>query len=874
MARVTHLFTDFSAGELSPKVSSRTDLKLYDRGCQTLENFYVMTQGGAQKRQGTEYIATAHNSVKSVRLIPFIYSEEQAYILEFGEYYVRFFSDGGIVLDTETSQPYVITSPYASTELDAIRLVQSADVMYLTHPDHEPYELLRYGHDDWDLNKVNFYGGPFLTENSYEEITMTPTAIEGAITLTVDEQMDNGDFDTDLTDWTTVERGGGRVRRSASAKMTVMGDGSTWSQGEQKHVTDPSYDYTLTFDISGADMKLSLNSEEEETKGFYSKICSGGSHTISFAPSSDDVYVSFMNDATSGSAVDNVSLKPEVFNEFHEGAYWRIAGTERIEEDIDAENTFTDSIQVDAGASFIFSLSDTWVGTVTLQKSYDKGTTWLDYYTATSNTSVEITEVGDGVYFRAGFKTGDYTSGTANMLLSKLDQYGYIEINKFTDEYEVSGRSKKKLPSTTSTYRWSEGAWSEFRGFPSSIAFFEQRLLYASNTWFPQTLWGSQVDDYDNFNAGTGQDSESYSYTLASSQLNTIQWMLDKKVLIAGSFSGEWKFGDVDEPTTPTSVDAKRQTTYGSAGVQAIPIGHHIIYVQQGKTKVRAMGWDYQIESWQSPDISVLAEHMLEPGVKALAYAGRPDPLILMTTDDGDIACCLYEPANKMNSFSKWTIDGEYESVAVIPGDDRDEIWVSVKRNIDGNDVIYIERFATSLWTDKADAYFSDSALQYKGIPKLVLSGLDHLEGKELALLVNGAVHPNRTVESGTITLQVSGSNVIGGLPFTAALETMQINQGAEMGTSQGRRMNLFEIGVRIYRTLGLSVGFEEDGVDIIPFRSSADPMDSSPPLFTGDKYQQFKRGWSRGQSVYVKSYQPLPCSILGLIVTTKTTDK
>ena len=144
MPRTTLALTSFVSGEFSPKLDGRTDFDKYNSGCKTLENFLVHPQGAATRRVGTQFIAEVKDSTKKTRLIPFEFSTEQTYVLEFGNQYIRFYKDKGQI--TSGGSAYEISSPYLEAELFEIKYAQSADVMYICHPNHAVRKLSRTGH--------------------------------------------------------------------------------------------------------------------------------------------------------------------------------------------------------------------------------------------------------------------------------------------------------------------------------------------------------------------------------------------------------------------------------------------------------------------------------------------------------------------------------------------------------------------------------------------------------------------------------------------------------------------------------------------------------------------------------------------------------
>ena len=171
-AASTHLIqTNFTAGELSPLMEGRVDMAKYQNGCLELENFLVHPHGPAAKRPGFCYIAETKDSSKRSRLIPFEFSTDQAYVIEMGDQYMRFYMDRGQILWTTGGTPYEIASPYTEDELDDVKYCQSADVMYMCHPSHDVYVLERSGHTDWGITEISgasaFTNDPFAAANDY-----------------------------------------------------------------------------------------------------------------------------------------------------------------------------------------------------------------------------------------------------------------------------------------------------------------------------------------------------------------------------------------------------------------------------------------------------------------------------------------------------------------------------------------------------------------------------------------------------------------------------------------------------------------------------------------------------------------------------------
>lgn len=190
MPNVQHIQSNFSGGEISPRLYGRSDLQKYFNAAKTMENFNVMKLGGAVRRSGTRYVATQKDQTKVGRLIPFQYNTTQNYILEFGNLTMRIYRTSGQLIDpTPGGSPTEITTPWSESDLPDLKVTQDADVMILCHPNYTPRKLARTSADDsesstWALTKFPYTDGPFLDVNS-TSTTMYASALSGTgITIT------------------------------------------------------------------------------------------------------------------------------------------------------------------------------------------------------------------------------------------------------------------------------------------------------------------------------------------------------------------------------------------------------------------------------------------------------------------------------------------------------------------------------------------------------------------------------------------------------------------------------------------------------------------------------------------------------------------
>jgi len=383
----------------------------------------------------------------------------------------------------------------------------------------------------------------------------------------------------------------------------------------------------------------------------------------------------------------------------------------------------------------------------------------------------------------------------------------------------------------SSTFIAAPADWSVASGYPSTVALYEQRSVYAGTTQKPQTLWLSAVGNLDDMTSGTAAD-DAMELTLDDS--NIIKWILGSRFLNAGTGEAEWVIssGSTDEAITPTKRKARKISRYGSSFLPAVAVGNAILFVQRVGRKLRELVYDFTQDNYgDPPDLTIFAEHVTKTGIKSYAFQKEPDSILWCVLNDGTLAAVTYNKAQDVTGWHIHTTDGLFEDVATIPVADHDQVWFIVNRTIGGATKRYIEYMAPDFGDDQAQCWFVDSGLQYSGSGATLVSGLDHLEGKSVSILADGAVESNATVLSGSITRTTLSSVVTVGLPFESVLEPMDLETKESDGSSQGRRKKIHSVMVRFYKTLGAKIGSKVGTLDIIPFRTAVDLMGQPPSL-------------------------------------------
>ena len=505
-----------------------------------------------------------------------------------------------------------------------------------------------------------------------------------------------------------------------------------------------------------------------------------------------------------------------------------------------------------------------------------------------SGTSGSITVTASavtGINGDAGFVSTDV--GRLIRFEDSANNWSWMEITAVGSTTSVTATiNGPNLATTTASSGWRLGSFSDTTGFPAVVTFFEQRLVWGATTDRPQSMFFSVSADYENHAPteadGTVLDDSGFVYTIATDQVNTIRWMRAGKVLSVGTAGGEFivSQGDNNSPLSPTNTRVVRQTTFGSAQVTPPQVGNSVLFLQRASRKVREYVYQFESDAYTAPDLAILAEHITEGGVTEMAYQQEPDSVVWMVRSDGVLLGMTYERAQDVIGWHRHIIggtDAKAKSVAVIPSENgaRDDLWCIVSRTINGATVQYVEFMTAGLdegQTTTTNATFLDSMLTYNGGAVQTLQGLDHLEGETVSILADGATHPDKTVSSGSITLDRSATKAHVGLSYTSTVQTMRIEAGAADGTAQGKKKRISRINYRLYKTLGVKHGPDASRLDIIPFRSSADEQDQAPALFTGDKEVEFPRGWDKDGYITLVQDQPLPLTVLAIMPELNTT--
>lgn len=464
-----------------------------------------------------------------------------------------------------------------------------------------------------------------------------------------------------------------------------------------------------------------------------------------------------------------------------------------------------------------------------------------------------------------------FVAGHSGALVRVGNSNGYVRITGITGT-SANATVVATLQSSSATgytNNWAHGAWSNAYGFPSAVSFFEQRLYFAGSVQGPQTIWGSVPLDYENFEPGT-DDDDAVTFTLADNQVNAVRWLAAGKPLAIGTLGGNFlmQSDTASGPITPTNINIKKETTYGADLILPKRIGSATVYVQRNNLTIRELAYDFDTDSQLAKDATILSEHITTSGVQDMDYQESPDGVLWVVRKDGNMATMTRLADQEVLAWSRHDTLGSFKAVAVIPNGNEDQVWLAVLRSVSAGLVYHIEYFKPFLQPDsQVSSFYVDCGLTYNGTGTYtkVVTGLGHLNSRNVSILGDGAVYPDQMVTGSSIAISRSCNTIHVGLPYTSTIKTSRLETGSLAAANQGVIKRVYKAIVRLWRSLGCQVGTEATQ-DTVYFRDSSMAMDEPPSLFTGDKELSFPAGWNKTAQVYITQSQPLPLNVLAVI--------
>ncbi len=876
--------TNFTAGELSPLMYGLVDLDKYKNGMSECLNCLVLPQGPLQRRNGTQFI----NSSKSdsyIRLIRFQFSQTVAVAVELGNEYMRFYKDGGIILNTGT--PVELSTPYLSSELFGITFAQFGKSMYLAHANHPP-QVLTYKDDlTWTLQAIDFLPPATDQLGNKPAFTCTPGATTG---LGVAFTTSGAVFAV------------GDIGRQIK---NLNGDGIASIVGYTNNSNVPCdiiEDFPSTSAMTAGNWKMDLTP--------VAKIKLDG--------------VTIGSRVMASSYYEDSALGPVI----------NISGISNANPGVVSATAHSLANGDTAVINDVFGMTE-----VNNRNWTVKGAT-ANTFTLANDTNQDIDTTGYTAYASGGTARKSLKNIPLNVF--RADDAGrYLIANSggglitaVVDVQHVQFNMQKSMSTAADTSSWSleDPLWSAANGYPNCVTICQQRLCFGGTTLRPQDVYMSVSGVFTSMGVGSG-DSDAIQITMATQDCATTNWMASfRQELMVGTQSSELTLdsGGVAGPITGSTVTQQTRSSWGSLVQQPIVIGNELVYVQKSLRSIMVMHYDFLVDNYISDDLLFLCQHLSAGLVKEVAYAQVPNRQILAVCQDGSLLSGTYYKEQKITGWTKYTTNGLFESVCTINTGSRDEVWVSVNRTTSNTVHRYIERFDFGDGTSSLDGY-SDSYLTYS-VPKTIssislqstctivasghglttgdsikifgggmtqvigktwkvtvidsntitipvnsslfntygsggtlyklvttISNLDHLEGLTVQIKADGGSHGDKVVSGGSITLDRPSYQVVVGLGYSMVARTLNKEYNIGIGSQQGQRTRWVRPILRLHNS-----AFPTLNGQYTPSRFPQDKMDNALGLFSGDVVYGGLDWDSTGQ-LTIQLDSPFPCVISGL---------
>lgn len=446
------------------------------------------------------------------------------------------------------------------------------------------------------------------------------------------------------------------------------------------------------------------------------------------------------------------------------------------------------------------------------------------------------------------------------------DYTGCVLITEYVSPTVVKGTVKKQLASTNETRDFAFAAWNGEKGYPSATGFYEDRLVFAGSKGFPQTFWTSKTGDYYNFGTSIpSADDDGITATLNGGQMNGIKAIIAFGEMLLLTAGGEFKVSGGGKAITGSNVLSQPQEYRGVSDVNPVTIGSRIIYVQHQGNIIRDLAYSYDVDKYTGDDLNLLASHLFEGHkIISMAYQQIPNSIVWCVRDDGLLLGLTYIKEQDIYAWHQHTTaGGKFVSVCNIGGSTEDKLYAVIERG----GQYYVEIMESrDKSTNVEDQFFVDSGITYEGEPTDEISGLEHLEGYTVAILADGNVLPQQTVENGKVLLGNKYKKVHVGLPIDAEIKTLPIDFTAQDGTYLSRKKRIATVTLLLKDSRGGLFGMKENELDEFKWRSN-EAYGKPISLQTGKFKVTIKSAtYDETQQIIIKQPDPLPMTVLSLI--------
>lgn len=854
-----HLQPSFSGGEISPSLQARTDSSAYHTWLKTAQNMWIHPQGGISNRPGTQYVAAAKYNAKNCRLFSFPISEEEAYIIEAGEYYLRFYTSGGVVLNAQQA-PLEISTPYTAQEVQSLQSAQYNQTLYLAHGNHPLMCLTRTALGQFTFAQVPLSYGPFKPANTNQShklraYAQTETVESEGVAATLAFEPVNY---PNLMVWAyfngtcfyAADGYGLRLDQliayfndaynaqglTATRQGNILQVASAAADGGDWNGAVLALEYRSRF-IGAADMTVTQTLSGGENAGTQTVVQPGR-------------YI--------------LESSEDYFTPSHVGGKFCLVHTVQAQQQVGTLGYESVSNIISSGSDWTLRTSGDWTGTLQVEVSQDLGQTW-------KTLKVLSRASGEDNFYLAGNLNDTENlfylrvrscqiSGQAGYELGadSFIQRGVVEVLGYISATQVLVQAERAFGSEEWTSYWAEGSFSPSAGYPGCVFFFQDRLGLASTRQEVQTLWFSKTGQLTDFGRSRQETlpTDSLSVRLGGTTLNKIHSVLVANRLLIFTSGSVWTLS-ANGALHPDTLELQQQHEGGASAATSILAGNRAVFITARGEAVRDLVYDYTTSSYTGNELTLRAKHLFDNGkIMQIAYAAAPDHLLWCVREDGGLCSLTYIPEQGIYAWSHHQTQGTFISVCVCPCQGREEVWFAIKRA--GG--IYLEKLCARLAekTPQSQVFLDSSLSYFFPTAQAQLSGLSHLEGQDVAALVDGDVVTGLKVQNGAVTLPQSATVVHIGLPYQSRMDTLPIP------ARQGEKQRVVQAVVKILDSRGGKIGPDETHLTEWVQRTH-EPYNAPIGLQSGEVRVTLSGAYQADAGVVIVQEDPLPLTVLSV---------
>lgn len=832
MVRVSPASRSASSGELSELMFGRPDFARFQNGARACRGFMTLPEGPVTRLPGTRFMGFTKDD-QPARLMPFVFRDEDAVLLEWTNSLLRFWRDGQLVLDGPS--PYELATPYTETEVAELQSLQSADRIYLAGGNKRPHRLSRFDLTNWSIEPTPFKGGPFASRNIDETKEFTVSGVAGTVTLSTNFNFfEPHHVDTLIKLW-----------------EVDASDTPYWTADAPASIGDRVYYNGLAYQI------VAFDNQSGKT----------------------------------GSAEPAIDMGPPVTVGLDGYVIWEAVAPGNSGDD----PTWTSNTLVKVGDRRHLPVADYTVQCAGFAGSNPAGG-WISipgFSVIPQPPPINSKKTGPNPPIH---KEGFWLSEKGGVVWRALhDGTGVLKITSIIDAQNAEAVVQTRMPDglvDRATYRWAEQAWNDVRGWPRAIGAYEQRHIYGGGKSEPRTLWHGVVGGTVDFTSGANDD-DGFSYILPnkSDEVGEIRAITSAGELLFVMTSADEVFGrgvEGDRAFSRNTAKYTSDTSVGATDTMPVIVGGAPVFVSKTMRRLITLLVDTQTGRFKAENLTQIARHILGPGCTKIVYVEDPVPIIWGRLDNGELMGLTYIPGQQVVGFHRHNLAGGYiEDIARLPGENgrTQHLWLIVRREINGITRRCIERleqpFVDLDGSDPPvkDAWHQFCATRYEGAPSAEITGLDHLEGEVVTAWTDRGAFTELQVSGGLVTLPQEVTSAIVGLDATDQqyFDTLDIVIGQPDGGDDGRLRTHRASGVRVHRTAG--------GTFQVIGKTSGKEVRAEPePIINLDAFQVpealdgifeigGQKGWDHQAHIRFQPSPGAPMTIVGRTPTMMLTD-